>query len=59
MPSSEKPIDEVKRISEDISKLVKNMRVDINVMRADIKMIKEKIDEKEKVEKVSGGWWIY
>lgn len=59
MPSSEKPIDEVKRISEDISKLVKNMRVDINVIRADIKMIKEKIDEKEKVEKVSGGWWIY
>jgi hypothetical protein len=35
------------------------MRVDMSIIRADIKIIKEKLEEKEKVEKMSGGWWIY
>ncbi len=57
MPSSEK--DYVKKTTDDISQLIKNMRVDMSIIRADIKIIKEKLEEKEKVEKMSGGWWIY
>jgi glycerol-3-phosphate dehydrogenase len=57
MPS--KPIYDVKKTTDDILQLIKNMRVDMSIIRADIKIIKEKLEEKEKVEKMSGGWWIY
>ncbi len=57
MPS--KPIYDVKKTTDDISQLIKNMRVDMSIIRADIKIIKERLEEKEKVEKMSGGWWIY
>ncbi len=57
MPSN--PIYDVKKTTDDISQLIKNMRVDMSIIRADIKIIKERLDEKEKVEKMSGGWWIY
>ena len=61
MPSSDinNPIYDVKKTTDDISQLIKNMRVDMSIIRADIKIIKEKLEEKEKVEKMSGGWWIY
>jgi glycerol-3-phosphate dehydrogenase len=61
MPSSDinKPIYDVKKTTDDILQLIKNMRVDMSIIRADIKIIKEKLEEKEKVEKMSGGWWIY
>lgn len=55
----ERPIDNIKSNTDEISKLIKSMRVDMSVIRADIKIIKEKLQEKEKVEKASGGWWIY
>ena len=58
MPSN-KPIYDVKQTMDDISQLIKNMRVDMSIIRADIKIIKERLEEKEKVEKMSGGWWIY
>jgi len=57
MPSN--PIYDVKKTTDDISQLIKNMRVDMSIIRADIKIIKERLEEKEKVEKMSGGWWIY
>lgn len=64
MPSSDinKPIYDVKKTMDNIMRseqLIKNMRVDMSIIRSDIKIIKEKLEEKEKVEKMSGGWWIY
>jgi len=63
MPSSdiiyEKPIDTLKKSTDEISQIIKNMRVDMSIIRADIKIIKEKLEEKDKIEKASGGWWIY
>lgn len=54
-----KPIHDIKRTTDEISQIIKNIKVDMSIIRADIKIIKEKLEEKEKVEKMSGGWWIY
>lgn len=54
-----KPIYDIKRTTDEISQIIKNLKVDMSIIRADIKIIKEKLEEKEKVEKMSGGWWIY
>jgi glycerol-3-phosphate dehydrogenase len=54
-----KPIHDIKRTTDEISQIIKNLKVDMSIIRADIKIIKEKLEEKEKVEKMSGGWWIY
>jgi len=54
-----KPIHDIKRTTGEISQIIKNLKVDMTIIRADIKIIKEKLEEKEKVEKMSGGWWIY
>lgn len=55
----EKPIDTLKKTTDEISQIVKIMRVEMSIIKADLKIIKEKLEEKEKVEKASGGWWIY
>jgi len=55
----DKPIHDIKRTTDEISQIIKNLKVDMSIIRADIKIIKEKLEEKEKVEKMSGGWWIY
>jgi len=54
-----KPIYDIKKTTDEISQIIKNLKVDMSIIRADIKIIKEKLEEKEKVEKMSGGWWIY
>lgn len=55
----ERPIDALKKTNDEISQIIKNIRVDMSIIRADIKIIKERLEEREKVEKMSGGWWIY
>lgn len=55
----EKPI---LRIEEDIRKIRSSLNtiiIDTQSIKSDIAEIKEILKEKEKVEKMSGGWWIY
>lgn len=55
----EKPI---LRIEEDIRKIrttLNTLIIDTQSIKSDIAEIKEIIKEKEKIEKMSGGWWIY
>jgi len=55
----ERPIDTLKNTTNEISQIVKIMRVEMSIIKADLKIIKERLEEKEKIEKASGGWWIY
>ena len=55
----EKPII---RIEEDIRKIRSSLNtlfIDTQSIKSDIAEIKEILKEKEKIEKMSGGWWIY
>ena len=55
----EKPI---LRIEEDIRKIrtsLNTLIIDTQSIKSDIAEIKEILKEKEKIEKMSGGWWIY
>tara|TARA_R110000744_G_scaffold213847_1_gene332747 strand:- start:122 stop:316 length:195 start_codon:yes stop_codon:yes gene_type:complete len=54
-----KPIVDVKNSLHSINKLMNEMKVDLIYIKSDIKEIKEIIKEKEKIEKMGGGWWIY
>ena len=54
-----KPIVDVKNSLHAINKLMNEMKVDLIYIKSDIKEIKEIIKEKEKIEKMGGGWWIY
>ena len=50
------------RIEEDIRKIRSSLNtliIDTQSIKSDIAEIKEILKEKEKVEKMSGGWWIY
>lgn len=50
------------RIQEDIRNLRSSLNtlfIDTQSIKSDIAEIKEILKEKEKVEKMSGGWWIY
>lgn len=60
----EKPITNINNKLEEISKTLKNIRVDINIIKADIQLIKDNnkketnllIKEKEDIKK---GWFFY
>ena len=55
----EKPI---LRIEEDIRKIrttLNTIIIDTQSIKSDLAEIKEILKEKEKIEKMSGGWWIY
>ena len=54
-----KPIVDVKNSLHAINKLMNEMKVDLIYVKSDLKEIKEIIKEKEKIEKMGGGWWIY
>lgn len=54
-----KSIDIIKNNTEEINKTIKSIRVDVNIMRAELKIIKERLEERDKIEKMGGGWWIY
>ena len=54
-----KPIVDVKNSLHAINKLMNEMKVDLIYIKSDLKEIKEIIKEKQKTEKMSGGWWIY
>ena len=47
-----KPIEQVASIVKEISK-------DLSDIKADLLFIKSKIKEKQEVEKLSGGWWLF
>ena len=50
------------RIEEDLRRLrttLNTLIIDTQSIKSDIAEIKEILKEKEKVEKMSGGWWIY
>ena len=50
------------RIQEDIRNIrssINTLFIDTQSIKSDIAEIKEILKEKEKVEKMSGGWWIY
>ena len=55
----EKPINNINIKVDDIANSIKNIRVDLNVIRADLQLIKEAIDKKEKEKDISKGWWYY
>jgi len=60
----EKPITNINNKLEEISQTLKNIRVDINIVKADIQLIKDNnkketnllIKEKEDIKK---GWFFY
>tara|TARA_R100000541_G_scaffold4133_9_gene11429 strand:+ start:2190 stop:2363 length:174 start_codon:yes stop_codon:yes gene_type:complete len=47
-----KPIEQVVSIVKELSK-------DLSDIKADLLFIKSKIKEKQEVEKLSGGWWLF
>lgn len=50
------------RIEEDIRKIRNTLNtivIDTQSIKSDLAEIKEILKEKEKIEKMSGGWWIY
>ncbi len=50
------------RIEDDIRKIRSSLNtliIDTQSIKSDIAEIKEILKEKEKIEKMSGGWWIY
>jgi hypothetical protein len=53
---------EVNQIITDIREINKKLNtivIETQSIKSDIFEIKEIIKEKEKIEKMSGGWWIY
>ena len=44
---------------EQVVSIVKQISSDLSDIKADILFIKSKIKEKEEVEKLSGGWWLF
>ena len=50
------------RIEQDIRSIrssLNTLLIDTQALKSDIAEIKEILKEKEKIEKMSGGWWIY
>tara|TARA_R100000541_G_C1851880_1_gene77757 strand:+ start:367 stop:540 length:174 start_codon:yes stop_codon:yes gene_type:complete len=43
----------------EINKKLNTIVIETQSIKSDIFEIKEIIKEKEKIEKMSGGWWIY
>tara|TARA_R110000787_G_scaffold116663_1_gene226956 strand:+ start:258 stop:449 length:192 start_codon:yes stop_codon:yes gene_type:complete len=58
-PFRTKPIVDVKNNLHSINKMLNEMKVDFICIKSELNEIKEIIKEKQKTEKLSGGWWIY
>tara|TARA_R100001460_G_scaffold15806_2_gene34718 strand:- start:674 stop:853 length:180 start_codon:yes stop_codon:yes gene_type:complete len=57
----DKPINKIENRIYDIDRVIKNIRVDITTIKADLKIIKDAIAEKEKKDKekeISKGWFF-
>ena len=55
----QKPINNINIKVDDMANTIKNIRVDINIIKADLKLIKDAIDKKENEKDISKGWWYY
>lgn len=52
----------IMRVEEDLRRIKNTLNtliIDTQAIKSDIAEIKEILKEKEKIEKMSGGWWIY
>ena len=54
-----KPIVNVMNDLHSINQKMNQMKVDIIYIKSDLKLILEQLQEREKIEKMGGGWWIY
>ena len=55
----DKPINKIENRIYDIDRTIKNIRVDITTIKADLKVIKDAIAEKQKKEnEISKGWFF-
>ncbi len=50
LPNCSKPIDRVEDVLLDMNKKLDNMKVDVGCMKSDLKIILQRIDEKQKQE---------
>tara|TARA_R110002124_G_scaffold285464_1_gene464043 strand:- start:189 stop:362 length:174 start_codon:yes stop_codon:yes gene_type:complete len=56
---SDKPILRVENDIREINKKLNTIIIDSQSIKSDIAEIKRMIKEKEKVERMAGGWWMY
>jgi len=56
---SDKPILRVENDIREINKKLNTIIIDTQSIKSDIAEIKRIIKEKEKVERMTGGWWMY
>tara|TARA_R110000851_G_C12843060_1_gene541976 strand:+ start:191 stop:364 length:174 start_codon:yes stop_codon:yes gene_type:complete len=56
---SDKPILRVENDIREINKKLNTIIIDTQSIKSDIAEIKRIIKEKEKVERMAGGWWMY
>ena len=56
---SDKPILRVENDIREINKKLNTIIIDTQSIKSDIAEIKRMIKEKEKVERMAGGWWMY
>jgi archaellum component FlaC len=55
----DKPINKIENRIYEIDRTIKSIRVDVSTIKADLKIIKDAIAEKEKKEKeISKGWFF-
>ena len=55
----DKPINKIENRIYEINQTIKSIRVDVSTIKADLKIIKDAIAEKEKKEKeISKGWFF-
>lgn len=57
--NSDRPIMRVEEDLRRIKSSLNTLLIDTQSIKSDIAEIKEILKEKEKIEKMSGGWWIY
>ena len=56
---SDKPILRVENDIREINNKLNTIIIDTQSIKSDIAEIKRIIKEKEKVERMAGGWWMY
>lgn len=56
---SDKPIMRVEEDLRQIKNTLNTIFIDTQQIKSDLTAIKEILKEKEKIEKMSGGWWMY
>ena len=54
-----KPIFRIEQDIRNIRTSLNTLIIDTQSIKSDLAEIKEILKEKEKIEKMSGGWWIY